>query len=1355
MQPKLKTVSYVGLKIRKNLFLLIFIFSLSLFFANTNLFAANTIDGYCYLDGETNHTGTKVMFAAVSPSAVTDSSFTDSDGYFSTDLESGIYNIIYSHANRVALTIGDTFLTNDATLAPVTLYYELNGSLSDTLFSTYEYHVSGDIFVNSEDSLLIEAGTSINFLGDYTFTINGKLTAAATYTDSILFTYIESNPNAGDWSGIKFEDNADPGSIISYARIEYADIAITCDGTSLLIRNNQILSGNTGIECINSASPDIYNNTICNSFFSGISCSSNSEPDIKNNIFYNNGTGIEAQSSPFTLEYNLFWQNSTNGSGSSLPSYFGQLITVNANGDSCDTYFNIFTDPQFVNSVNDDYHLASTSPAIDAGDPDFPYNPDSTIADIGAYYHYQSNIRGTVYLNGGSGDITAVEVIADTVTVNPNPNGEYQITIPAGTYEVSATLPDYQDTTIYDVEVMENQSTSEVNITLVPIPGSISGMVSLSNRVGDITEVEVTAGGNTVNPDTSGYYTISPLFPGNYSVTASLPDYADSTVTGVTVTENQNTPNIDFTLVALPGIIQGNVNLSGGTESVTNIAVSAGAVTVNPDTTGDYSLSIQPGTYDVVASHANYVDSTIFDVEVIENSTTSDVNFTLDPLPGSISGTVTLSNRVGDITEVEITTDTITVHPDSSGYYSISSLSPDSYDLTASLANYQDSTRMDVQVVENQNTSEVDFTLIALPGTIQGNVTVADTVQDLTEVEVTAGDVTSNPDTFGNYSLSIQPGTYDVTASLTDYADSTLTDVVVIENADTTGIDFMLEPLPGEITGTVSLANRVGNITDVEVSAGGITVNPDTNGVYSITIEEGTYDVVASLTNYEDSTITDVEALKNQTTSGIDFTLQPLPGSISGTVSLANRLGNITEVEITAGDVTVNPDSTGNYSMTIAPGTYDVSASLANYVDSTITDVVVLENQSTTDVNFTLIAMPGTISGTVSLATRDWTITEAEVTAGGVTVNPDSTGAYSLGLQPGTYDVNASLTNYMDTTVSDVQVIENQDTTGVDFTMEAAYGSIEGVVTLIGGTGDVVDVEITAGGQTTNPDDSGYYVINNLLPGFYDVSAALNGYPTGHVQDVEVQLLQITPNIDFTLISGPPDVDFTAVPDSGCAPIEVQFTDESTAQPTSWLWQFGDGTTSTEQNPTHLYSEPSTYTVSLTATNSTGSSTLIRDDLIKAGEPPTADFGASPTAGTAPLGVSFINQSVQVSGFPTTWQWDFGDGGTSNSQSPGHVYQEAGIYSVELIASNDCGVDTLNRTDYITVYSGPMADFGATPLNGCQPLTVNFTDSSANIPTSWQWDFGDGATTTAQNPNHEYDEWGIFTVSLTVSNPAG
>jgi len=547
----------------------------------------------------------------------------------------------------------------------------------------------------------------------------------------------------------------------------------------------------------------------------------------------------------------------------------------------------------------------------------------------------------------------------------------------------------------------------------------------------------------------------------------------------------------------------------------------------------------------------------------------------------------------------------------------------------------------------------------------------------------------------------------------------------------------------------------VGNITDVEVTAGGITVNPDTNGVYSITIEEGTYDVVASLTNYEDSTITDVEVLKNQTTSDINFTLQSLPGSISGTVSLTNRVGDITEVEITAGGITANPDSTGNYSMTIAPGTYDVSASLANYIDSTITDVVVLENQATTDVNFTLIAMPGTINGTVSLASRAWSITEAEVTAGGVMVNPDSTGAYSLGLQPGIYDVNASLTNYMDSTIIDVQVIENQDTTGVDFTMEAAYGSIEGFVSLIGGTGDVVDVEITAGGQTTNPDDSGYYVINNLLPGFYDVSATLNGYPTGHVQDVEVQLLQITSNINFTLISGPPDVDFTAVPDSGCAPIEVQFTDESTAQPTSWLWQFGDGTTNTEQNPTHLYSEPGTYTVSLTATNSTGSSTLIRDDLIKAGEPPTANFGASPTAGTAPLGVSFINQSVQVSGFPTTWQWDFGDGGTSNSQSPGHVYQEAGIYSVELIASNDCGVDTLNRTDYITVYSEPMADFGATPLNGCQPLTVNFTDSSANIPTSWQWDFGDGATTTAQNPNHEYDEWGIFTVSLTVSNPAG
>jgi PKD repeat protein len=149
-----------------------------------------------------------------------------------------------------------------------------------------------------------------------------------------------------------------------------------------------------------------------------------------------------------------------------------------------------------------------------------------------------------------------------------------------------------------------------------------------------------------------------------------------------------------------------------------------------------------------------------------------------------------------------------------------------------------------------------------------------------------------------------------------------------------------------------------------------------------------------------------------------------------------------------------------------------------------------------------------------------------------------------------------------------------------------------------------------------------------------------------------------------------------------------------------------------------------------------------------------ADFTGSPTSGEAPLTVSFTDQSTDA----TSWDWDFGDGGTSTAQSPSHQYSSAGTYTVTLTATNSCGSDVETKTDYITVSEpcvAPVADFTGNPTSGEAPLTVSFTDQSSNSPTSWSWDFGDGGTSTAQNPSHQYGSAGTYTVSLTATNACG
>ncbi len=154
--------------------------------------------------------------------------------------------------------------------------------------------------------------------------------------------------------------------------------------------------------------------------------------------------------------------------------------------------------------------------------------------------------------------------------------------------------------------------------------------------------------------------------------------------------------------------------------------------------------------------------------------------------------------------------------------------------------------------------------------------------------------------------------------------------------------------------------------------------------------------------------------------------------------------------------------------------------------------------------------------------------------------------------------------------------------------------------------------------------------------------------------------------------------------------------------------------------------------------------------------PPVAAFSGTPTSGTYPLTVAFTDASTNS---PTSWAWTFGDGGTSTLQNPSHTYTAAGTYTVVLTATNAYGSDSETKTGYITVTAPPtdppVAAFSGTPTSGTAPLTVVFTDASTNSPTSWSWTFGDGGTSTLQNPSHTYTAEGTYTVVLTATNAYG
>ncbi|MDD1686719.1 DUF2341 domain-containing protein, partial [Methanoregula sp.] len=242
-----------------------------------------------------------------------------------------------------------------------------------------------------------------------------------------------------------------------------------------------------------------------------------------------------------------------------------------------------------------------------------------------------------------------------------------------------------------------------------------------------------------------------------------------------------------------------------------------------------------------------------------------------------------------------------------------------------------------------------------------------------------------------------------------------------------------------------------------------------------------------------------------------------------------------------------------------------------------------------------------------------------------------------------------------------------------------------------------------------------------------------------------------------------PAAGFSANKTSGYLPLAVQFTDASTNQPATWAWDFNnDGTIdSTAPNPVYTYTAAGTYTVTLTVTNAAGTATETKTDLVTTTmpSPPVAGFSADTVTGSAPLKVTFSDES---SGYVTDWAWDFGDGDTTNAtkQNPLHKYVTPGKYTVNLTASNAGGSNSAVKTEYITIgepSTVPVADFSTSVTSGTAPVTVAFTDKSVGTITSWAWDFNnDGVTdATAQNATYTYTLSGTYTVNLTVAGPGG
>jgi PKD repeat protein len=192
------------------------------------------------------------------------------------------------------------------------------------------------------------------------------------------------------------------------------------------------------------------------------------------------------------------------------------------------------------------------------------------------------------------------------------------------------------------------------------------------------------------------------------------------------------------------------------------------------------------------------------------------------------------------------------------------------------------------------------------------------------------------------------------------------------------------------------------------------------------------------------------------------------------------------------------------------------------------------------------------------------------------------------------------------------------------------------------------------------------------------------------------------------------------------------------------LWKFGDGATSTDQNPTHTYTKLGDFEVTLTVSNA-NCSDIVKHTVSVTPIPPVANFDLIPS-GCSPLTIDINNTSLNTDTPGTTYMWNFGDGGASTSKNPSYVYFNPGTFRVELIVTGPGG--TSNYSQVVNAYPSPKANFQLSPalvfVNDEKVRMFNLSQGAD----SYLWEFGDGDTSKISDPYHKYMEEGTYDVTL-------
>jgi PKD repeat protein len=647
-------------------------------------------------------------------------------------------------------------------------------------------------------------------------------------------------------------------------------------------------------------------------------------------------------------------------------------------------------------------------------------------------------------------------------------------------------------------------------------------------------------------------------------------------------------------------------------------------------------------------------------------------------------------------------------------------------------------------------TSVNGFTYNSSTGTLTGTVFDAATNATISGASVSFGLSSATTNSSGAYTLTniacanstLIVGKTGYTNASINYTPSncpgTSTQNVYMTPIAITGISPSSGPATG---GTVVTITGVGFTFVPSVTFGGTAgtnIGYVTNGVQVTTPAHaaGSVNVVVT-TGY--GTITSVNG----------FTYNSSTGTLTGTVFDAATNATISGASVSFGLSSATTNSSGVYTLTnIACGASTLIVGKTGYLNaSTNYTPTNCPGTSTQNVFMTPISITGispssgpATGGTV-VAINGLGLTNAtSVTFGG-------TAGTNIGYVSGVLQVTTPA--HAAGSVNVVFTGGYGTVTSVNgFTYNSSTGTLTGTVFDAATNATISGASVSFGLASATTNSSGVYTLTNIACGASTLIVGKTGYLNASINytpsncpGTSTQNVFMTPNTT----PAPVVNTFTATP-SSIKPSGSSTLSWTTTNATSVSIDFGVGSQPVNGSVSVTPAVTTTYTLTATGTGGTKTATAL---VTVERAAPTANFTVSPPSPTAGEPATFTDTST---GAPTSWSWNFGDGSAvSTIPSPTHIYTQAGSYSVTLTATNQGGPNVATRTVTV-VAAAPVlnANFGFLPLVPAVGQQVTFMDFSTGSPTSWSWDFQDGATSPLRNPMHIFTATASYRVRLTV-----